>query len=63
MYSGFSAEQMRWLSEEALTYNHHEYGVTLDTFNSNPTLSSSYSVLSTSKDKQGLEFVSSMEGR
>ena len=62
MYSSFSSEVLMWLSQEELCYNHHNWGVTVETFNSSPRLNSFYTVLSTSKDKKGIEFISSMEG-
>lgn len=62
MYSDFSAEQMKWLTEENLTFNYHRRGFTLENFISTPALNDFYTVLSTSRDRNGSEFVSSMEG-
>ena len=62
MYAGFSADLMQWLHKENISFNNHAYGVTMDTFNSHPKLKQFYTVLSTSVDKSGKEFISSIEG-
>ena len=50
------------MSEESLAFNHHVRGITTATFHSTPALYDLYTVLSTNKDKNGIEFVSSIEG-
>lgn len=62
MFSGFSAEQLQWLSTENITYNSHRRGITLHAFESRPELNQFYNVLATSQDRNGTEFVSAMEG-
>jgi gamma-glutamyl hydrolase len=44
-----------------VTMNNHEYGVFPDTIKTTPSLESFYSVLSTNRDRNGLEFVSTVE--
>ncbi|KTG45531.1 hypothetical protein cypCar_00012666 [Cyprinus carpio] len=51
------------LSQEPLTGNFHHYGVTKEAFMGNEKLSGFFSVLSTNIAQNGLEFVSTMEGR
>lgn len=63
LYAGFSPEDMKSLSEEALTFNNHKMAITVSTFNARPDLNQFYNVLSTNRDRGGLEFVSSMEAQ
>ncbi|PIK56471.1 putative gamma-glutamyl hydrolase-like isoform X3 [Apostichopus japonicus] len=49
------------LSTQNVTFNAHRKGVTTTTFNQNHKLNSFYQDLSTNKDKNGQEFISSME--
>ena len=53
---------MKWLSSEKLTYNYHKWGITSQTFKSRTDLQNFYTVFSTSRDRNGIEFISSMEG-
>ena len=46
-----------------VTDNEHHNGVTPQEFIENPSLPAFYSVLSTNKDLNGVEFISTMEGR
>ncbi len=62
MFSSFSAESLDWMSKENITFNHHEHGVTLSGFESTSRLNEFYTALSTSRDRNGIEFVSNMEG-
>jgi gamma-glutamyl hydrolase len=61
MFSLYSPEAMKWIQEEPLTMNHHKYGIELATFTSNSNLNTFYKILSTNTDRNGKEFVSSME--
>ncbi|KAJ7993951.1 hypothetical protein DPEC_G00260000 [Dallia pectoralis] len=63
MFEGFSSDIINALSQEALTGNFHQYGVTIETFQNNDKLVSFFSILSTNKAKNGAIFVSTMEGK
>ena len=62
LFSQFTQDAFKWISTEPLTFNSHHWGVTTQTFNANPKLNQFFTVLSTNKDRKGVEFVSSMEG-
>ena len=62
MFSGFTAEQMQWMSTENITFNNHNFGITVQTFNARPELNQAYTILGTSQDRKGIEFVAAMEG-
>lgn len=62
LYSGLSPEEMKCFSEEPVTFNNHREAITVDTFHARPELSQFFNILSTNRDRQGVEFVSSMEG-
>ncbi|XP_042617377.1 gamma-glutamyl hydrolase-like [Cyprinus carpio] len=63
MFTNFPSDVRKVLSQEPLTANFHHYGVTKEAFMGNEKLSGSFSVLSTNIAQNGLEFVSTMEGR
>ncbi|XP_020345990.1 gamma-glutamyl hydrolase [Oncorhynchus kisutch] len=63
MFQGFPSDVMKALSQEALTGNFHQYGVTMKTFKENEKLQSFFSILSTNTAENGAIFVSTMEGR
>uniref|UniRef100_A0A674B4W2 folate gamma-glutamyl hydrolase n=1 Tax=Salmo trutta TaxID=8032 RepID=A0A674B4W2_SALTR len=63
MFQGFPIDVMKALSQEALTGNFHQYGVTVKTFKENEKLQSFFSILSTNTAENGAIFVSTMEGR
>lgn len=60
LFSGLSSEEMKRF-EEPLTFNNHHFAITVNTFLSNLKLHNFFNILSTSKDRNGIEFVSSME--
>lgn len=62
LFSGFPGELLKWLREQKSTFNNHRFGVTLEMFKASPELDQFYTVLSTSEDRNGVEFVSSVEG-
>jgi gamma-glutamyl hydrolase len=62
LYDTFSPVSIGWISSEPITFNSHHWGVTTETFNSNQKLNQFFTVLSTNKDRKGVEFISSMEG-
>uniref|UniRef100_A0A9J8CIA3 folate gamma-glutamyl hydrolase n=1 Tax=Cyprinus carpio carpio TaxID=630221 RepID=A0A9J8CIA3_CYPCA len=63
MFTNFPSDIRKALSQEPLTGNFHHYGVTKEAFMGNEKLSGFFSVLSTNIAQNGLEFVSTMEGR
>lgn len=52
-----------WLQSEPLTMNYHRLGITPDVVSATSSLTDVFDVLATSRDRQGLEFVSLMEAR
>jgi gamma-glutamyl hydrolase len=63
LFSLFSSSALGWISQEPLTTNNHYFAVTTDTFKNNPKLTEFFTVLSTNLDKNGVEFVSTMESK
>ncbi|KAM3610596.1 uncharacterized protein V6R79_006382 [Siganus canaliculatus] len=63
MFQGFPTELMTALSQEPLTGNFHHYGVTVKTFQENEELHGFFSVLSTNVADNGVDFVSTIEGK
>ncbi|XP_078080461.1 gamma-glutamyl hydrolase-like [Mustelus asterias] len=61
MFKDFPPDLMRILSKKPLTGNFHKFSITERTFESNPKLRSFYRLISTSTDRQGVPFVSTME--
>ena len=51
-----------YLSTAATTMNNHKHSLLTSTFEQNEKLNSFFKVLSTNKDRNGLEFVSTLEG-
>ncbi|XP_067251590.1 gamma-glutamyl hydrolase [Chanodichthys erythropterus] len=63
MFANIPPDLRKALSQEPLTANFHHYGVTKEAFMGNEKLKDFFSVLSTNIAENGLEFVSTMEGR
>ncbi|XP_033474517.1 gamma-glutamyl hydrolase [Epinephelus lanceolatus] len=63
MFEGFPDELMRALTREPLTGNFHHYGLAAETFHENEKLQSFFSVLSTNVAENGVQFVSTIEGK
>ncbi|XP_063304487.1 gamma-glutamyl hydrolase-like [Pelobates fuscus] len=63
MFQSASPELLQALSHENITANFHHFGITPETFLANEKLSNFYRILSTNRDKKGMEFVSTMEAR
>ncbi|XP_041089293.1 gamma-glutamyl hydrolase isoform X1 [Polyodon spathula] len=63
MFRNFPPELMKSLAQEPLTGNFHHYGIATQTFEGNERLESFFSILSTNKAKEGVEFVSTIEGK
>ena len=51
------------LASENITYNTHNFGIRADKFTSDPNLRDFFTVLSTNKDSNGKDFVSTYEGK
>ena len=62
MLSDFSDKQLQWLSNENITFHNHGRGITLHVFENRPELNQFYRAIATSKDRNGTEFLSVMEG-
>lgn len=63
LFSLFTPEAMQWIGSENITMNNHQWSVTTETFSSTPRLNEFFTVLSTNKDRKGVEFVSTMEAK
>uniref|UniRef100_A0A3B5LKP5 folate gamma-glutamyl hydrolase n=1 Tax=Xiphophorus couchianus TaxID=32473 RepID=A0A3B5LKP5_9TELE len=63
MFQGFSKELIKALTEEPLTGNFHNYGLTVEAFQKNEKLSGFFSLLSTNVAENGAHFVSTIEGK
>ncbi|XP_041065894.1 gamma-glutamyl hydrolase-like [Carcharodon carcharias] len=61
MFKDFSPDLMRILSEKPLTGNFHKFSITEQSFVSNEKLRSFYRLISTSTDRHGVPFISTME--
>ncbi|XP_072335853.1 gamma-glutamyl hydrolase-like [Scyliorhinus torazame] len=61
MFKDVPPDLMRVLSEKPLTGNFHNFSITERAFESNVKLRSFYRLISTSSDRQGVTFVSTME--
>lgn len=61
LFSGADPRIVEILRTENVTLNNHHYGIFPEHFHSTPSLESFYSVLSTNRDRQGVEFVSTVE--
>jgi gamma-glutamyl hydrolase len=61
LFKGASAHIMDVLQNQNVTMNNHHYGIYPDHFRATPALVAMFNVLSTSKTRDGVEFVSTME--
>ena len=61
MFKNAPEKIMKILSEQNVTMNNHHYGIFTSTFEDTPMLSDFYNNLSTNKDRQGTEFISTVE--
>ena len=62
MFSNIENSIAQFLNTNPTTMNNHKYSLLFSKFQTNPKLKSFFKVLSTSKDRNGLDFVSTMEG-
>ena len=54
---------MEVLASENVTMNNHHYGIWVDHFDQTPSLTSFYEVLATNQDRNGDQFVSTIEAK
>lgn len=52
-----------WLEENAITFHHHQWGITPSTFHSIKELHENFEIVATSKDRQNQSFISLMQSR
>lgn len=62
MFGKLDSKMKGWIMTRPLTYNSHRWGIYPRDFNSNYRLRAFFNILSTSKDRKGIEFVAAMEG-
>ena len=63
LYKSMSKELMKNLGVENITMNMHEMGISPNIYKKNEKVNKMFRVLSTNLDRQGKEFVSSIEGK
>ena len=63
IFRDMSPELEQFLSTVPITANFHEWSVTVKSFNESKEMKDFFNVLSTSVDRNGTEFVSTMEGK
>jgi len=63
LFSAAPEKVMDILDKEDVTMNNHHYGIYPSHFNQIEALTSFFDVLSTNKDRQGVEFVSTIESK
>jgi len=63
MFAGAPPELMNIYASQNVTYNHHQYGLTPDHFMQNDKLTSFFNLISTNVDRNGLPFISMIEGK
>ena len=61
MFSSAPEQLMTILATENVTMNNHHYGIYTEHFLQTPSLNGFFNILSVNKDRQGVEFVSTME--
>ncbi|CAG2113023.1 unnamed protein product, partial [Medioppia subpectinata] len=61
LFSGADPTIIEILQKEAVTHNYHYMCLTMDQYNSSPELKSTFKILSTNVDLNGVEFVSTWE--
>lgn len=61
MFNGISENLYKAIGSEGITYNHHNYGVGIDTYNKEPSLKDFFKILSVNNGLNGKTFVSTVE--
>ena len=62
MFEEMSEELLKSIGDEPVTYNHHQAGVTPETYQKETVLSDFFDVISTNEDLAGRTFISTVEG-
>ena len=63
IYKDLPTDLETFLRTVPSTANFHDWSVTVESFNNNKNMTEFYNVLSTSLDRNGIEFVATMEGK
>ncbi|KAJ0231848.1 hypothetical protein HA466_0297010 [Hirschfeldia incana] len=63
VFQRFSSELLKKISTDCLVLQNHQFGISPDNFLANPSLSSFFSILTTSADKDGKTYVSTIRSR
>ncbi|KAM8865678.1 gamma-glutamyl hydrolase [Synchiropus picturatus] len=63
MFADFPSDMLTAVAKEPLTGNFHKYGMSVTTFQGNEDLRSFFSILSTNMAHNGVEFISTFEGK
>ncbi|XP_066449478.1 gamma-glutamyl hydrolase-like [Eleutherodactylus coqui] len=63
MFHHAPLELLHAVARENITANFHHFGITPKTFHANEKLSTFYRILSTNHDRDGVEFISTLEAR
>ncbi|XP_075063120.1 gamma-glutamyl hydrolase-like [Mixophyes fleayi] len=63
MFRHAPTELLHAVTQENITANFHHFGITPEVFQANKKLSTFYRILSTNRDQNGVEFISTMEAR
>ena len=63
MIQSFPSPYLDYLEQEKSTLQYHEYGISMEEMKSNPALHKFFSVLATSLDESGKEYVAAIESK
>ena len=63
MFSGMPQDLYKAVGSEPITYNHHNFGISPDTYVKEKRLSNFFKILSLNNGKDGKTFISSIEGK
>nr|DAD48180.1 TPA_asm: hypothetical protein HUJ06_018117 [Nelumbo nucifera] len=61
VFQRFSPELLKKLTTDCIVMENHQYGISLERFQKNPSLSSFFRILTTSKDRDGKVYVSTVK--
>ena len=62
LFKEMSDDLLKTLGEQPVTYNHHQAGITPETYQKEAALNDFFDVISTNEDLEGRAFVSTVEG-
>ena len=63
LFKGAPEEILQALKTEKITYNHHQAGVSPQTYSTENSLGSFFDIISTNEDSEGNTFISTVEGK